>query len=156
MASKNQATRKANTTRKSAPAQRSQSSARRSRKPTASDAVKVVEPVQRKSVKKSAREIQETSETGEQNMRRMSRVKSNGNGHYTRRAADYLHEGIDRLAERGARLERRLQDGYQRVDKDAHEIYSTVRGSVHEHPWMAVGSSAAIGFIIGFLSSSRR
>jgi ElaB/YqjD/DUF883 family membrane-anchored ribosome-binding protein len=89
-------------------------------------------------------------------MRRMSRVKTNGSSYYTRRAAQYLHDGIERLADRGERLEQRLQDGYQRVDRDAHELYSNVRDSVHQHPWMAVGSSAAIGFIIGFLSSSRR
>lgn len=87
-------------------------------------------------------------------MRRMSRV--NTNGYYTRRAAEYLHGGIDRVADRSAHLERRLQHSYRRLDKDAHELYSTVRSSVHGHPWMAVGGSAAIGFLIGFLSSSRR
>lgn len=102
-----------------------------------------------------AQEPEITVEAKETNMRRMSKI-TNGNGYYTRRAAQALHEGIDRLADRGEQLERRLQDGYQRVDRDAHEIYSSVRSSVHHHPWRAVGSSAAIGFIIGFLSSARR
>lgn len=89
-------------------------------------------------------------------MPRMSKARKNGNGYYTRRAAGYLHGGIDRIAERGEQIERRLHDGYHRVDRDAHELCSTVRSSVHEHPWAAVGGSAAIGFLIGLLSSSRR
>lgn len=86
-------------------------------------------------------------------MARALRKRKVSNGYITQRAAGYLHDGVDRVARGGERLERRLQDGVEKIDSEAHRLLHSVRGSVGEHPWMAVGSSAALGFIVGLLSS---
>lgn len=89
-------------------------------------------------------------------MARSSRTLRKRNGDYvTHRAAEYLHDGVDRVAARGERLERRLQDGYEYIDAGAHRLQANVHSTVSEHPWIAIGSSAALGFLAGLLSSRR-
>lgn len=89
-------------------------------------------------------------------MARSSRTHKRRNGDYiSQRAAEYLHGGVDRMAAQGERLERRLQDGYEYIDTEAHRLHANVRGTLGEHPWMAIGSSAALGFLVGLLSSRR-
>ncbi|MDR2876944.1 MAG: hypothetical protein LBV36_02745 [Chromatiales bacterium] len=80
------------------------------------------------------------------------RKKKATNTHISHRAAGYLHDGVDRIAVQGERLERRLQDGVEKIDHEAHRVMGHVKGSVGEHPWMAVGGSVALGFIFGLLS----
>ncbi len=84
-----------------------------------------------------------------------SSKQSNSNGHITQRAAGYLHGGVDRMAEQGERLERRLHDGYELLDSEAHRVGAGMRSAIDSHPWMAVGGSAAFGFLIGLLSGRK-
>lgn len=86
---------------------------------------------------------------------RSSKSGSNDSGYITQRAAGYLHGGVDRVAERGERLERRLHDGYETLDSEMHRVGAGVRSAIDSHPWMALGGSAAFGFLIGLLSGRR-
>lgn len=86
-------------------------------------------------------------------MARVLKKRKTSNGYITQRAAGYLHDGVDRMAVRGERLERRLHDGVEKIDTEAHRLFHNVQGSVGEHPWMAVGGSVALGFLVGLLSS---
>jgi ElaB/YqjD/DUF883 family membrane-anchored ribosome-binding protein len=89
-------------------------------------------------------------------MARSSRTsRSRSNGHLTQRAAGYLHGGVDRMAAQGERLERRLHDGYETLDTQAHRLDAGVRDTIGAHPWMAVGGSAMLGFLFGLLSGRR-
>jgi ElaB/YqjD/DUF883 family membrane-anchored ribosome-binding protein len=76
-------------------------------------------------------------------------------GYFSRRAADYLHQGVDRVADTGETVERRLQNGYQLLDTQAQRLNSNVRGMVEHYPWAAIGGSVAIGFLVGMLSGRR-
>lgn len=76
-------------------------------------------------------------------------------GSTARRFAEHLHEGVDRVAERGERLESRLHDGREQFDEEAHRLVTRVSGLVRGSPWLALGGSVAIGFVIGALSRRR-
>jgi len=85
-----------------------------------------------------------------------SRQKRRSSDDYVvQRAAEYLHGGVDRLVEQGERLEQRLHDGYERIDAEAHRLNSNVQTSVGQHPWMTIGGSVAVGFLVGMLSARR-
>lgn len=88
--------------------------------------------------------------------RLVSKTRRKSNGDYiSRRAADYLHQGVERAADGGEYVERRLQDGYQLIDAQAHRLGGNVKGIVEQHPWAAIGGSVAIGFLVGMLSGRR-
>lgn len=88
--------------------------------------------------------------------RTVSRTRRKGNGDYVaRRAADYLHQGVDRVADTGEYVERRLLDGYQALDTQKQRLNTNIRSTVESYPWMTIGGSAALGFLVGVLSGRR-
>lgn len=85
-----------------------------------------------------------------------SRVqRKRSDDYFVQRAAEYLHDGVDRMVEQGGRLEQRLHDGYDRIDAEAHRLNSNVQATIGHHPWMAIGGSVALGFLVGMLSARR-
>lgn len=88
-------------------------------------------------------------------MARTSRSQKKRNDYIAQRAAEYLHDGVDRVVARGERLEQRLHDGYDRLDAQAHRLSENVHDTVGHHPWATIGGSVAVGFLVGFLSSRR-
>ncbi len=90
--------------------------------------------------------------TGRGNHEQYSEASS---GSTARRFADQVHEGVDRVAEHGERLESRLHDGREQIDEEAHRLATRVSTFVRRSPWLALGGSVAIGFMIGALSHRR-
>lgn len=72
-------------------------------------------------------------------------------GSTARRFAEHLHEEVDRIAERGERLESRLHDGREHLGEEARRLNASVAGLVRRSPWLVLGGSIAIGFLIGAL-----
>jgi ElaB/YqjD/DUF883 family membrane-anchored ribosome-binding protein len=84
-------------------------------------------------------------------------------GYVTRRAADYLHDRVDRVANSGEFVERRLrgayrglQSGYQLIGSRAQRLSRNVKETVGGHPWTTMFGSMAVGFLVGMLSTHRR
>lgn len=73
----------------------------------------------------------------------------------SRRFAERLHEGVDRAAEQGERLERRLSEGREHLNEEAHHLGAGVLDFVRANPWAALGGSIAIGYLLGALSRHR-
>jgi ElaB/YqjD/DUF883 family membrane-anchored ribosome-binding protein len=100
-----------------------------------------------------ARATRATRATKTARSARKGKSNNDGESYITKRAAGYLHDGVDRIASRGERIEQRLHDGASRIDDEAHRFLYGVRGGVNHHPWVAVGGSVALGFIVGLLSA---
>lgn len=89
-------------------------------------------------------------------MARSSRTsKQRSNDYISQRAAGYLHDGVDRVAAQGERVERHLHDGYELLDAQAHRVDEGMRNTIGSHPWMAVSGSAVLGFLLGLMSGRR-
>lgn len=88
-------------------------------------------------------------------MARTSRPQKKRNDYVAQRAADYLHDGIDRVVARGEQFEQRLQDSYGRLDAQAHRLNDNIHETVGHHPWATIGGSVAVGFLVGLLSARR-
>lgn len=95
----------------------------------------------------------------------MTTGTGNGNDEYrdpmatgsstSRRFAERLHEGVDRAAERGERLEQRLSEGREQLSDEARHLSAGVLEFVRSNPWVALGGSIAIGYLLGALSRHR-
>lgn len=95
----------------------------------------------------------------------MTTGTGNGNDEYrdptatgsstSRRVAERLHEGVDRAAERGERLEQRLNEGREQLSDEARHLSAGVLEFVRTNPWVALGGSIAIGYLLGALSRHR-
>lgn len=73
----------------------------------------------------------------------------------SRRFAERLHEGVDRAAERGERLEQRLSEGREHLSDEARHLSAGVLEFVRTNPWVALGGTIAIGYLLGALSRHR-
>lgn len=69
-----------------------------------------------------------------------------------RRFAERLHEGVDRAAEQGEKLEKRLHEGREQLGEEARHLNAGLMEFVRNNTWVALGGSIAIGFLIGALS----
>jgi ElaB/YqjD/DUF883 family membrane-anchored ribosome-binding protein len=69
-------------------------------------------------------------------------------GDRVREVRGQAEAAIGRARERLAGLEERLTDGAQAAVQEADDY-------VHEHPWLAVGVAAGIGFLAGLLTARR-
>lgn len=88
-------------------------------------------------------------------IRRMHRPGRGRGRRYARRTADRLHDGIEHMADRGERLERHLRSGCRRIHHDARAASSVLGTFVQDRPLLALGSSAAAGFLIGLACRMR-
>lgn len=70
----------------------------------------------------------------------------------SRKAADRLHDGIDRAAEAGERLESNLRKQGAHLGAKADQATKSLKSYMHEKPWVVLGSTIAIGFLLGSLS----
>jgi ElaB/YqjD/DUF883 family membrane-anchored ribosome-binding protein len=73
---------------------------------------------------------------------------ANETGDRVREVRDQAEAAIGRARERLAGLEEQLTDGAQAAMHEADDY-------VHEHPWLAVGIAAGIGFLAGLLTARR-
>jgi ElaB/YqjD/DUF883 family membrane-anchored ribosome-binding protein len=80
--------------------------------------------------------------------------KNSGNS-TTQRFAERLHEGVDKAAEKGERLEERLHEGRVNLDEEARRINAGVMRIVRKSPWLALGGTIAVGFLLGAISRRR-
>jgi ElaB/YqjD/DUF883 family membrane-anchored ribosome-binding protein len=61
-----------------------------------------------------------------------------------------------RVEEKLASTRRVVEQGAARARAGGRQIAESADGYVHEKPWTALGIAAAVGLLIGVLSSSRR
>lgn len=73
----------------------------------------------------------------------------------TQRFAERLHEGVDKAAQKGERLEERLHESRENLDEEARRLNAGVIRMVRTNPWLALGGSIAIGFLLGAISRRR-
>lgn len=74
---------------------------------------------------------------------------------FSRRAAEQMHEQIDKAADKGEQFERSL---YERTDKAkdrARDVSQRMDGMARENPWLAIGGSVALGIVIGAFLARR-
>jgi ElaB/YqjD/DUF883 family membrane-anchored ribosome-binding protein len=69
----------------------------------------------------------------------------------TDRLARAAHQAVDTLSEYGARAEDRLRTGGAAAAERSREVTGQVMHYVEEHPLVALGIAAAVGFTIGAL-----
>lgn len=73
----------------------------------------------------------------------------------TQRFAERLHEGVDKAAVKGERLEERLHESRENLDEEARRLNAGVMRIVRSNPWLALGGSIAVGFLLGAISRRR-
>ncbi len=78
-------------------------------------------------------------------------TKHTGNSK-TQRFAESLHEGVDKAAEKGARLEEQLYESRENLDEEARRLNAGVLRAVRKNPWLALGGTIAVGFLLGAMS----
>ncbi len=72
-----------------------------------------------------------------------------------KRFAERLHEGVDKAAEKGERLEERMHESRENLDEEARRINAGVLRIVRKNPWLALGGTIAVGFLLGAMSRRR-
>lgn len=79
---------------------------------------------------------------------RLLAATANETGDRVRDVRDKAEAAIGRARERLAGLEEQLSDSAKAAVHEADEY-------VHEHPWLAVGVAAGVGFLAGLLAARR-
>lgn len=72
-----------------------------------------------------------------------------------RKVAEGLHERVDRAAAKGENLERSIHEKSAQAQQKAGEMSQTIKNLAAEKPWMVVGGSIAIGFVLSALLNRR-
>jgi ElaB/YqjD/DUF883 family membrane-anchored ribosome-binding protein len=93
---------------------------------------------------KLLRDLQAVVEDAE----RLLSATANETGERVREVRDQAETAIGRARKRLAGLEEQLTDGAQAAVHEADDY-------VHEHPWLAVGVAAGVGFLAGLLTARR-
>jgi len=81
----------------------------------------------------------------------------------TARLAEAAHRAVDTLSEYGSRTEQRLRESgaaagerSRELAERSRELMDQVQRYVEDHPMVAIGIAAAVGFAIGMMLSSGR
>ncbi len=77
---------------------------------------------------------------------------SSATGSTTKRAADALHEGIDKAAEKGEKWEKTLHEKSKQAKEKSHELNGTISQMMRDKPWVVLGGAVALGVLIGTLT----
>ncbi len=84
-----------------------------------------------------------------------SKADSGKEESFARRAAEQMHEQIDKAAEKGEKFERTLYEQSGQAKVKARDVSRRMDVMARENPWLAIGGSVALGVVIGALMSRR-